>query len=153
MFLWDLDGNDFAGVFLIKKTQDVARGGTPMQGTWDSIHVVEVTDNGNSADYALTSTIMLNVETDNDKTGSVSLAGSLTRQDSQQGVVIDRQMTHVANIGSLIENMENRMRTLISTIYFGKTKDIVNDLRKRVGAKTLASQRAQPGAIASQLGQ
>ena len=74
-------------------------------------------------------------------------------QDSQQGVVVDRQMTHVANIGSMIENMENRMRTLLNTIYFGKTKDIVNDLRKRVGAKTLASQRAQQGAIASQLGQ
>lgn len=25
-----------------------------MQGTWDSIHVVEVTDNGSTADYSVT---------------------------------------------------------------------------------------------------
>lgn len=51
-----------------------------MKGTWDSIHVVEVKDQKKNAHYKLTSTVMLSVETENESTGSVNLAGSLTRQ-------------------------------------------------------------------------
>lgn len=51
-----------------------------MKGTWDSIHVVEVKDNRKNAHYKLTSTVMLSITTDTPSTGSVSLAGSLTRQ-------------------------------------------------------------------------
>jgi capping protein beta len=51
-----------------------------MRGAWDSIHVVEVKENKDRAKYKLTSTIMLTIDTSTDQTGSVSLAGSLTRQ-------------------------------------------------------------------------
>jgi capping protein beta len=51
-----------------------------MKGSWDSIHVVEVQDNKTKAHYKLTSTVMLNIETETTSTGRVSLAGSLTRQ-------------------------------------------------------------------------
>ncbi len=51
-----------------------------MQGSWDSIHVVEVIEKKNQVKYKLTSTIMLSIETSNDATGKVSLAGSLNRQ-------------------------------------------------------------------------
>ena len=37
--------------------------------------------------------------------------------------------THVANIGRIVEEMENKMRNTLNEIYFGKTMDIVNDLR------------------------
>merc|ERR1712004_296647 len=34
-----------------------------------------------------------------------------------------------ANIGRLVEDMENKIRNTLNEIYFGKTKDIVNGLR------------------------
>jgi len=151
VYLWDLEGG-FAGVILIKKTQDIARGGQPMKGTWDSIHVVEVTEQKNAtANYQLTSTVMLNIETENEKTGSVSLAGSLTRQQLKEGTPVDKNNTHIANIGRLVEDMEINLRGLLDIIYFGKTKDVLNMLRKKVGISALNAQKAQQGAIASQL--
>ena len=37
--------------------------------------------------------------------------------------------SHIANIGRQVEDMENKMRNTLNEIYFGKTRDIVNDLR------------------------
>jgi capping protein beta len=36
---------------------------------------------------------------------------------------------HVSNIGKIVEDMEIKMRNSLYEIYFGKTKDISNDLR------------------------
>jgi capping protein beta len=141
VYLWDTDGG-FAGVVLIKKTQDQAKGGNPMKGTWDSIHVFEVDDKGATADYRLTSTVMLNIETEDDKTGSVSLSGSMTRQESRDAQPVNKEKTHVANMGGFIEDMEGKMRTALNTIYFGKTKDIVNDLRVAKGVALAAKAKA-----------
>jgi len=141
VYLWDLD-EGFAGVVLIKKTQDQAKGGNPMKGTWDSIHVFEVEDKGATADYKLTSTVMLNIETEDDKTGSVSLSGSMTRQETKEGQPVNKEKTHVNNMGSFIEDMEGKMRTSLHTIYFGKTKDIVNDLRVAKGVAIAAKAKA-----------
>ena len=58
----------------------------------------------------------------------MTLGGSLTRQAEQDFTVSDAS-PHIANIGHMIEDMENRMRSTLNEIYFGKTKDIVNDLR------------------------
>jgi capping protein (actin filament) muscle Z-line, beta len=33
---------------------------------------------------------------------------------------------HIANIGRMIEDMENKIRNTLNEIYFGKTKDVVN---------------------------
>jgi capping protein beta len=41
----------------------------------------------------------------------------------------DLASAHVANMGRVIEEMENKLRNSLQEIYFGKTKDIVNDLR------------------------
>lgn len=67
---------------LFFKAQDQSKKGQPMRGAWDSIHVVEVNEKKDHAKYKLTSTVMLSIETTTDVTGSVSLAGSITRQVS-----------------------------------------------------------------------
>lgn len=36
---------------------------------------------------------------------------------------------HIANIGRMVEDMENKIRNTLNEIYFSKTKDIVNSLR------------------------
>jgi len=135
VYCWDLD-DGFAAVILIKKTQDQSKRGQPMKGSWDSIHVVEVKDNRKSAHYKLTSTVMLNITTENAETGSVSLAGSLTRQAEQDFPVNDAS-PHVINIGKMVEDMEIKLRTTLEMIYFGKTKDIVNELRQVIGVGIL----------------
>jgi capping protein (actin filament) muscle Z-line, beta len=128
VYCWDLDGGNFAACILIKKTQDQSKKGQPMKGTWDSIHVVEIDDKKSSANYTLTSTVMLSLETKNDNTGKVHLAGSLTRRDEKEHPV-SVATPHVVNIGRMIEDMEIKLRTVMETIYFGKTKEVANTLR------------------------
>jgi hypothetical protein len=47
---------------------------------------------------------------------------------------------HIANIGRMVEEMENKIRNTLNEIYFGKTKDIVNGLRS---IQPLANQQQQ----------
>lgn len=139
VYLWDLD-HGFAGVCLIKKRWD---GSDVIQGCWDSIHVFEVTEKsgGRNAAYKLTSTVMLWMETNKPKSGKMKLGGSLTRQNSREMTVSDAS-PHIANIGEMVEAMENRMRSTLNEIYFGKTRDIVNDLRS---VQPLPDKQAQKG--------
>uniref|UniRef100_A0AAY4EHM9 F-actin-capping protein subunit beta n=1 Tax=Denticeps clupeoides TaxID=299321 RepID=A0AAY4EHM9_9TELE len=126
VYLWDLD-HGFAGVILIKKAGD---GSKKIKGCWDSIHVVEVQEKsgGRNAHYKLTSTVMLWLQTTKTGSGTMNLGGSLTRQMEKDEPVGDSS-PHIANIGRLVEDMENKIRTTLNEIYFGKTKDIVNGLR------------------------
>merc|ERR1711909_48201 len=142
VYLWDLDAG-FAGVILIKKAGDGSKkikGGDSQHmtydeksGCWDSIHVVEVQEksSGRSAHYKLTSTSMLWLQTNKARSGTMNLGGSLTRQVEQDASVSEAS-PHIANIGRLVEDMENKIRNTLNEIYFGKTKDIVNGLRSVV---------------------
>nr|CAD7397735.1 unnamed protein product [Timema poppensis]CAD7460641.1 unnamed protein product [Timema tahoe] len=137
VYLWDLD-HGFAGVILIKKAGD---GSKKIKGCWDSIHVVEVQEktSGRSAHYKLTSTAMLWLQTNKVGSGTMNLGGSLTRQTESDASVSDAS-PHIANIGRLVEDMENMIRNTLNEIYFGKTKDIVNGLRS---VQPLSDQRQQ----------
>ncbi|THV07226.1 F-actin capping protein, beta subunit [Dendrothele bispora CBS 962.96] len=149
VYLWDLEDGGFAGVVLLKKTMTPA---TPQEpsGSWDSIHVFETAERGRQAHYKLTSTIMLQLITkkgsegdnaDGDKKngekkgpeswkrdGEVTLSGSMTRQTEQDWPIHDAS-SHITNTGKMIEEMEIKMRNLLQEVYFGKTRDIVYDLR------------------------
>uniref|UniRef100_A0A182J5C2 F-actin-capping protein subunit beta n=1 Tax=Anopheles atroparvus TaxID=41427 RepID=A0A182J5C2_ANOAO len=125
-YLWDLD-HGFAGVILIKKAGE---GTQKTKGCWDSIHVVEVQEksSGRTAHYKLTSTAMLWLQTNKQGSGTINLGGSLTRQ-IEQDAPVSESSPHIANIGRIVEDMENKIRNTLNEIYFGKTKDIVNGLR------------------------
>merc|ERR1712226_1622983 len=135
VYLWDLDAG-FAGVILIKKAGDGSKKikdekkSDEISGCWDSIHVVEVQEksSGRSAHYKLTSTSMLWLQTNKARSGTMNLGGSLTRQ-VEQDAPVSESSPHIANIGKMVEEMENKIRNLLYEIYFGKTKDIVNGLR------------------------
>jgi capping protein beta len=137
VYLWDLD-HGFAGVILIKKAGD---GSKKIKGCWDSIHVVEVQEKttGRSAHYKLTSTAMLWLQTNKPGSGTMNLGGSLTRQVEADANVSEAS-PHIANIGRMVEEMENKIRNTLNEIYFGKTKDIVNGLRS---IEPLANQQQQ----------
>ncbi|EGD75243.1 capping protein beta-PA [Salpingoeca rosetta] len=126
VYLWDLQ-EGFAGVILIKKVGD---GSKKIKGCYDSIHVFEVqeTSRGSNATYKLTSTVMLWLETNKETSGMMQLGGSLTRQ-AEKTLTVSQSSPHIANIGTMVEDMENNMRNTLDQIYFGKTKDVVNSLR------------------------
>lgn len=126
VYLWDLD-HGFAGAILIKKAGD---GSKKIKGCWDAVHVVEVQEKstGRNAHYKLTSTVMLWLQTNKEGSGTMNLGGSLTRQ-TEQDAVVSETSPHIANIGRLVEDMENKIRNTLNEIYFSKTRDIVNGLR------------------------
>jgi len=138
VFLWDLEDGGFAGVVLLKKTLNPAAPTEP-SGAWDSIHVFEAAERGRQAHYKLTSTIMLQMvdrgaargadaKADGTRAGEVTLSGSMTRQTEQDWPLQD-QTSHISNTGRMIEEMEIKMRNLLQEVYFGKTRDVVFDLR------------------------
>ncbi|KAJ1978972.1 F-actin-capping protein subunit beta [Dimargaris verticillata] len=124
VYLWDLD-DGFAGAILIKKVNDSAK---LMKGAWDSIHVVEVCEKSRLAQYKLTSTVMLYTITTREDLGTMNLSGNMTRQEEKDLPITD-PFSHVANIGRMVEEMEIKMRNSLQEVYFGKTKDVVNELR------------------------
>jgi len=125
VYMWDLDSG-FAAVILIKK---VGEGSKKMKGAWDSIHVVEVKEAGKHGSYKLTSTVMLYMKTEKPGHGEMNLSGSMTRQVESGNLEVSESKPHILNIGQMVEEAENKMRNSLQEIYFGKTKDIVNDLR------------------------
>lgn len=127
VYLWDQedgdsseDGNSpFDGVILIKKQNEDG-------SNWDGIHVFEVNVLGSGeAEYKLTSTIILKLS---NQRVTTSLNGSLMKQSIRTAKFKDC-MTHIENIGSLVEDVETQMRNMLQEVYFGKTRDVVSDLR------------------------
>ncbi|KAJ3714063.1 F-actin capping protein [Lentinula raphanica] len=138
VYLWDLDDGGFAGVVLLKKTMMPSASSEP-SGSWDSIHVFETAERGRQAHYKLTSTVMLQLTIQSDdrkaedkegwkREGEVTLGGSMTRQTEQDWPIHDSS-SHITNTGKMIEEMEIKMRNLLQEVYFGKTRDIIYDLR------------------------
>ena len=136
MFTSVFQDSGFAGVILIKKAGD---GSKKIKGCWDSIHVVEVQEksSGRSAHYKLTSTSMLWLQTNKVGSGTMNLGGSLTRQvrchlyvdviymldgrvtehiivfgpfQTEQDAPVSESSPHIANIGRMVEDMENKIR-------------------------------------------
>ncbi|KAJ3616138.1 hypothetical protein Zmor_012040 [Zophobas morio] len=146
VYFWDLD-KGFACVVLIKKSGDGSRS---IKGCWDAIHVFEIIEKGKSALYRLTSTVMLWLQTDKPASGTMNLGGSLTRQEEKDYPLSEFNM-HVPNIGRMVEEMENKMRGYLSEIYFSKTKDVINDIRKMQGVRHGQAMKAMQSELAASL--
>ena len=107
--------------------------------------------------YKLTTTVMLWLQTNTEDCGMLNLGGSLTRQFEKQSEKFPSH-SHICEIGKLVEEAENKVklwlqnkfhsklesldipkynpdiqiRTSLNTIYFGKTRDVVNSLRSSI---------------------
>eukprot|EP00051_Salpingoeca_urceolata_P033508 m.20951 g.20951 ORF g.20951 m.20951 type:complete len:281 (+) comp6313_c0_seq1:94-936(+) len=136
VYVWDSRDHSFAVTVLIKK---VGSGAREVKGCWDSIHVVEVTEkpNGKTASYKLVTTVMLWLETYREKSGMTKLGGTINQVDELENAVLDNSAPedcrHLANIGRLIEDMENRVRAVAHEVCFGRTNQIFNELRSAQG--------------------
>jgi len=167
VYLWDLEDESsgrekemsFAGVVLMKKSLAGDESGGP-KGTWDSLHVFECVERGRSAKYKLTSTVMLVLETrtlakvekgDGTGEGGVVLSGSMTRQ-AEVDYPLTSSAGHIPNIGRMVEDMEIKMRNLLSSVYFGKTKDVINELRSQSGLEAKSREDMLRAELAGRLG-
>lgn len=138
VYLWDLEGSDtgaFAGCFLIKKVVQSQK--FVSKGSWDSIHVVECTPEGGAgavegtATYKLTSTVMLNMGVNKEQVGDTNLSGCMTKQQTKANLSFHHQTKpHLANVGSMIEDMEIDMRSNMDNLSVQKTREIVNSIRR-----------------------
>lgn len=142
VYLWDQE-NGFAGVVLFKKVLD--------RSGWDSIHVFDVdTSNGRQAVYRITSTIILDVGTKVGSKGSLDISGNLTRQ-TEKKLAVSSEASHVANLGTIIEEVEFSMRNLLNEVYFSKTRDIVGDIRTVEQQSDLKEEREKQRRVAEGL--
>jgi len=148
VYFWDNEFG-FAGVILIKKAGE--GNNKKIKGCWDSIHVIEVQERSTSSKvkYKLTSTVMLWLQTNKTGSGMMNLGGSLMRQREQDATTADS--THIANIGRLVEEMENQIRQSLNTIYFDKTKSILNSLRSPLDGDEKAKRDALKSEIISKV--
>ncbi len=143
----------FMAAVLIKKeceASEILRG-----GAWDSIHVFEaVLASGGGGgekryDYKLTTTVILHLDAVIPAVDALTLSGQLTRQTAQGGVVIraggeaavlQEAVEHVVAMGRMVEESESRMRSSLQEVYFGKTHDVINEIRPIVPAGYLRHQ-------------
>lgn len=149
VYIWDQD-DGFAGVALFKKgSEETSSSGS---SGWDSIHVFEVESTGRkSAVYKVTSTVILDVNSKVQSLGSLELSGNLTRQ-TEQSLPVEDSGSHIANIGTMIEDIESKLRNVLNEVYFGKTRDIIGDLRTVASISETNSQNKLHSEVAKGLG-
>lgn len=145
VYLWDTEdepAQGFAGVALLKKSTDSS---SQNSGAWDSIHVFEIEQKDNkTADYKVTSTIILDLSMNSDF--KIDLSGNLTRQ-TEKTVAFTDGLSHIANVGSMVEDIEYKLRNMLQEVYFGKTKDVIGDLRSIQTTADLASDKSKHSEI------
>jgi len=124
----------FGAAFLIHK--DVEAGKAIDKGFWDSVHVFDVTPDaekkGNFV-YKLTTTVMVSMGMNNKEAGDIDLSGNMTRQDTQS-LACSKEKPHLIQMGSMLEDMELRIRNTIEGVYIQKTREVVNGIRSAVAA-------------------
>ena len=150
VYLWDRDGGSaaggeggFAGAFLIKKEiteEDSDR--HLRKGAWNSVHVVEVVPSaeGRTAAYGMTTTLSLIMEPNAEAEGSgggggsstnTCISGSLSKRSDRVLPISSTQdgAELIANIGTMIEDVEIEMRSSMDSLHIQKTRYVVDSVR------------------------
>ena len=71
--------------------------------------------------------------------GSSNLSGTLTRRE-EKTLPFESNLSHVQNIGSMLEAMEKRMLLQMEEVYFGKTNEIMGKVRVKARPTGVANQ-------------
>ncbi|RLN51233.1 hypothetical protein BBJ28_00012379, partial [Nothophytophthora sp. Chile5] len=133
VYMWDLEPG-FAACFLVKK--DVVGQRFVEDGSWNSIHVIEVQEGNDVVDkgkkkatYRLTTSVLLAMKVNRQELGDLTLDGTLTRQ-AERTMEFEDQFSHVSNMGRMVEDMEIDMRSSMDGLYISKTREVINGMRK-----------------------
>ncbi|KAH7817627.1 F-actin-capping protein subunit beta [Monocercomonoides exilis] len=124
VYAWE-SGEGMAACVLLKKDYDSRE--THQKGTWNSSHFFKITKSttdSSAYDFRLTTAISLSLGI-----SPVDLSGNLTRKFEKLGVHATTPAQQAKTMGMMVEESENQMRSHIETVYFGRVKGIVSDLR------------------------
>lgn len=136
--------SEFKVAILIKKRieaddEDI---GSSSKATWDSVHLFEINpqDGEDYWIYQHTATIMLSFDNSVENLKNIKLAGNLIRQNESKHQKSADFSQHLGQIGCALEESESRLRSDLQSVYFGRTHDIVNELRSAMPEGFLRNQ-------------
>lgn len=135
--------NGFLVSILIKKIAEVddEENDFVAKAAWDSVHLFEISSvDDEEFLYCHTGTVMLSFDNSVDQLKNVNLAGNLIRQGESKLSVGKDSSKHLIHVGSLLEDSESRLRNDLQSVYFGRTHDIVNELRSAMPEGFLRNQ-------------
>jgi capping protein beta len=136
--------NGFLVSILIKKVAEVddEENDFVAKATWDSVHLFEISSVGEDGEYLYchTGTVMLSFDNSVDQLKNIKLAGNLIRQNESKLTVGKDSSKHLIHVGTLLEESESRLRNDLQSVYFGRTHDIVNELRSAMPEGFLRNQ-------------
>ena len=100
------------------------------KGNWDAIHIVvcKLRDAGKAA-YTVISTAMISLEIESATIGNMVLTGSTSKNAKDLVNIPDTigkpgevnfETFHIANIGKLIEQNEDKLRSEVADLYINK---------------------------------
>lgn len=145
----DSSDSDFTAAILIKKLAEIEdeENSSSSKATWDSVHLFEISLQDNQFAYQHTATIMLSFDNSVENLKNIKLTGNVIRQTEtfkQKNPSSDSSSfsfsQHLIQIGSQLEEVENRLRNDLQSVYFGRTHDIVNELRSAMPEGFLRNQ-------------
>lgn len=132
---------------LIKKVAEVDDEENDFQAkaVWDSVHLFEIKTKDDDDDddefiYCHTATVMLSFDNSVDQLKNIKLAGNLIRQNESKFSINQDPSKHLIHVGALLEESESRLRNDLQSVYFGRTHDIVNELRSALPEGYLRNQ-------------
>eukprot|EP00768_Dysnectes_brevis_P003988 gnl/Dysnectes_brevis/2830_a3455_1313.p1 GENE.gnl/Dysnectes_brevis/2830_a3455_1313~~gnl/Dysnectes_brevis/2830_a3455_1313.p1 ORF type:complete len:305 (-),score=117.95 gnl/Dysnectes_brevis/2830_a3455_1313:128-1021(-) len=118
---------EFGIAILIHKQLDGSR-----EGVWDSVHVFSaVRQADGSYEYSQTGTVLLYLVMSGE--GRAQLAGSFTEKAVGTGPGGSPRL-HVESLGRMVENMEISLMEGMEVVYFSKTEQIYQQLRRKANA-------------------
>jgi capping protein beta len=127
------DSKDFGACFLIHKDTEESK--ALKQGWWNSVHVFDVKHNGNGVyEYNLTTSIMISMKLADGSIGNVDLSGTM-QKSATKTQTLSVENPHIATMGTLMENLETRLRNELEGTYIQKTRQVVNGMRNPDSAK------------------
>lgn len=99
-------------------------------GSWHSLHLIEIIPDASQkkAEYRLTTSIQLYLTIENKSIGMAKQNGTLTRQASSV-MPFSTDSDHISNIGQMIEEMENFVRSNLDILYLSKNQETIDSIR------------------------
>lgn len=62
-------------------------------------------------------------------------------------MAVDEPSQHIANLGSIVEDVESKLRNQLQEVYFGKARDIVGQVRSLGGVEDAKQKQRQEEVI------
>lgn len=140
VYVMGTSSNEFSVAVLIKKRAEIddEDNNSSSKAIWDSVHLFEIQQNDqDAAVYHHTATVMLSFDNSVEALKNIKLTGNLIRQNKSK---FPSSSSHLINIGGMLEECESRLRNDLQSVYFGRTHDIVNELRSAMPEGFLRNQ-------------